>query len=296
MSFSYGLNVTLRLVRQTYVDGTEFMSYKVFCWFLSKKLTNRKKEEQTLKTLSENHFTSSRSDRGRGKGRCRNRGVRNNNGRENQQQNHLQESQFQGKDKRRGCHHSTTYRSKSADKSNVECFRCHRYDHYKSEWQTDLNKQSVDQSNFVEKKEKLVFLMVCHMKEETQQNINHMCGEKKTFSDLDESFRSSVKFGDNSKISVMKKGKVIIQTKGNFTHTIANVLFVPDLKTNLVSVGQLQEKGYEIFIKNGVCKIHYANLGLIAQVNMTANRIFPLYLDNTTHSCFSVKLEDDVWI
>ncbi|KAI5422236.1 hypothetical protein KIW84_045631 [Lathyrus oleraceus] len=120
---------------------------------------------------------------------------------------------------------------------------------------------------------------------------NHMCGEKEAFSDLDESFRSSVKFGDNSKISVMGKGKVTIQTKGNSTHTITNVLFVPDLKTNLLSVGQLQEKGYEIFIKDGACQIQDAKLGLIAQVNMTANRMFPLYLHNTAHSSptFAVK-------
>ena len=40
----------------------------------------------------------------------------------------------------------------------------------------------------------------------------------------------------------MRKGNVTIQTKGNATHTIANVLFVPNLKTNLLSVGKLQEK------------------------------------------------------
>jgi len=50
-------------------------------------------------------------------------------------------------------------------------------------------------------------------------------------------------------------------------------------------VGQLQEKGYEIYIKDGVCQIQDAKLGLIAQVNMTANRMFPLYLHNTTQSC-----------
>ncbi|KAH7524627.1 hypothetical protein FEM48_Zijuj06G0139300 [Ziziphus jujuba var. spinosa] len=42
-----------------------------------------------------------------------------------------------------------------------------------------------------------------------------------------------------------------------------------NLKTNLLSVGQLQEKGYEISIKDGVCRIQDAKLGLIAQVNMT---------------------------
>ena len=109
---------------------------------------------------------------------------------------------------------------------------------------------------FAEKEEYVSLLMVCHVEEETQQNMwyldtgcsNHMCGGKEAFSDFDESFRSSVKFGDNSKISIMGKGKVTFQTKGNFTHTITNVLFVPDLKTNLLSVGQFHEKRYEIFL------------------------------------------------
>lgn len=110
-----------------------------------------------------------------------------------------------------------------------------------------MNKQSGDQTNFAEKEKEVSLLMVCHVKEETQQKMwfldtdcsNHMCGEKEAFIDLDESFHSSVKFGDNSIISVMGKGKVTIQTKGSSTHTIANVYFVPDLKTNLLSVGQL---------------------------------------------------------
>ncbi|KAF1871967.1 hypothetical protein Lal_00012185 [Lupinus albus] len=138
----------------------------------------------------------------RGKGSDRNRGVRNNNDRGNQQQNHYREGQIQGRGGGRGGHHSPTYRSKLADKSNVECFRCHRYGHYKSECQTDLNKQSGDQSNFIENEEKLSLLMVCHMKEETQPNMwyldtcysNHMCEEKNAFSDLDESFRSSLNY------------------------------------------------------------------------------------------------------
>jgi len=113
---------------------------------------------------------------------------------------------------------------------------------------------------------------------------------------LDESFRSFVKFGDNSMVSVMGKGKVTVQTKGNSTHTIANVLFVPELKTNLLSVGQLQEKGYEISIKDRVCQIQDTKLGLIAQVNMTVNRMFPLYLHNTTHSHLSAKLKDGAWL
>ena len=76
-----------------------------------------------------------------------------------------------------------------------------------------MNKQSGNQTNFIEKEEDVSLLMVCHTNEETQQKMwyldigcsNHMCGEKKAFFDLDESFHSSVEFGDNSTISVMEK-------------------------------------------------------------------------------------------
>ena len=85
----------------------------------------------------------------------------------------------------------------------------------------------------------------------------------------------------------------MIQTNGDSTQTISNVLFIPYLNTNLLSIGQLQEKkNYEISINDKFCKIHDANLGLIAQVKMITNRIFPLYLNNLHHSYFSIKLKD----
>ena len=64
----------------------------------------------------------------------------------------------------------------------------------------------------------------------------------------------------------------------------------------MLSIGQLQEKGYEIIIKNGVCRIQDQKKGLIAQVNMITNRMFPLYLHNTTNLCFSAKMKDIAWL
>ncbi|XP_075087737.1 uncharacterized protein LOC107811669 [Nicotiana tabacum] len=84
---------------------------------------------------------------------------------------------------------------------------------------------------------------------------NHMCGHKVAFSELDETFQDTVKFGDNSAVSVMGKGKVQVTTKDNSILTISNVFYVPALKTNLLSAGQLLEKVYELNIKGGVCQI-----------------------------------------
>ncbi|KAM7520343.1 hypothetical protein LguiB_019305 [Lonicera macranthoides] len=258
------------------------------------KVNRQDKEEQALQVASSNHFsTSSRGGRGRGRGRGRNQFFN---------------SQGRGRGRGQDSNHSSSPKPKSTDKSNVECYRCHNYGHYQSECRTNMSKRRGEKSNFSEKEEKedeeISLLMVCQTNEETHKSMwyldtgcsNHMCGDVSAFSDLDKSFRDSVKFGNNSKVSVMGKGRVTIQTKGNSTQTISNVLFVPELKTNLLSVGQLQEKGYEFSIKDGVCRIQDKKLGLVAQVNMTANRMFPLYLNNVTQSCFLTSLKEVAWL
>lgn len=37
-------------------------------------------------------------------------------------------------------------------------------------------------------------------------------------------------------------------------------------------------------------------LGLITEVKMTANRMFPLFLHTVAHSCFSTSLKDSIWL
>lgn len=64
-----------------------------------------------------------------------------------------------------------------------------------------------------------------------------------------------------------------------------------DLKNNLLSVGQLQEKGYVITIKERMHEIHDPENGVTAHVKMTANRMFPLYIKDV-QSCFSAKVKD----
>lgn len=103
-----------------------------------------------------------------------------------------------------------------------------------------------------------------------------MCGKKEMFSELDESFVSEVKFGNDTKVPVMGKGKISIQLKDGSMNLISDVLYVPSLHQNLLSMGQLSEKGYEMQIYKGVCTINDERKGLIAKVKMTPNHLFPL--------------------
>ncbi|KAA8517936.1 hypothetical protein F0562_015410 [Nyssa sinensis] len=67
---------------------------------------------------------------------------------------------------------------------------------------------------------------------------NHMCGHKEFFSELDESFRKFVKLGDNSSIGVMGKSRIHLQVN-HVSQVITEVFYIPELKNNLLSIGQL---------------------------------------------------------
>ena len=77
--------------------------------------------------------------------------------------------------------------------------------------------------------------------------------------------------------------------------TISNVLYVPDLKSNLLSAGQLQEKGYVITIKHGACESYDSTRGAIAIVQMSSNRLFPLKVE-TIQSWLVVGIKDPSWL
>lgn len=83
---------------------------------------------------------------------------------------------------------------------------------------------------------------------------SHMCGNKATCCELNEGFRQMVKLGNNTKMTVLGKGNVKLYLNG-LHHIITEVFYVPELKSNLLSMGQLQEKGLAILIKSGMCNI-----------------------------------------
>ena len=122
-----------------------------------------------------------------------------------------------------------------------------------------------------------------------------MCGTKSSFCSLNEGFRSTVSFGDCSTVRVMEKGDINIRTKNGFVETISNVFYVPDLKSNLLSAGQLQEKNYIITIQKGACEIYDPSRGAITVVQMGSNRLFPLKIESV-QSCLMTEVKDPSWL
>ena len=71
---------------------------------------------------------------------------------------------------------------------------------------------------------------------------HHMSPNKDLFTELDVNRESLVELGDDSKVEVKGVGKIKVKMSSGWEVTLEDVLFVPNLGTNLVSVGRITSK------------------------------------------------------
>jgi len=148
------------------------------------------------------------------------------------------------------------------DKSQVQCHYYKKYGHYANECrkkQYDINNKP--SLNFTKENQNHDSMFLYYnVAQEKPSDIwyldsgcsKHMLGNIEIFSNLDESVKSEVTLWTNSKVYVMGKGRVNILTKNGEKKYISNVYFVLVLKHNLISIGQLMQKGYIVFFKDDV--------------------------------------------
>ena len=84
---------------------------------------------------------------------------------------------------------------------------------------------------------------------------NYILGIRSMFRDIDETHKLKVRLGDNKQIQVEGKGTIEVKTNQGKVKYVDNVLFVPTLSQNLLSVGQLIDDGYSVIFEDGSCTI-----------------------------------------
>jgi len=71
--------------------------------------------------------------------------------------------------------------------------------------------------------------------------------KKELFDVFNEGFKDSVKLENYASLKVQGNGSIQMEIDG-IMHVITEVFYVPDLKNNLLSIGQLQEKGLAVLM------------------------------------------------
>jgi len=83
-----------------------------------------------------------------------------------------------------------------------------------------------------------------------------MTHDKNMFVKLDGTHHSKVRIGNDDYIDVKGIGDIAIDSDSR-VKIILDVLYVPEIDLNLLSVGQLLEKDFVVVFKDKTCEIFY---------------------------------------
>lgn len=166
------------------------------------------------------------------------------------------------------------------NKSNITCYKCKNTGHYRNQCPM-LEKSSKNKSSNAFS---AVFLSARYSKDEWYVDSGasvHMTAVQSWLQEVSSPKAcSEIMIANNEKLHVVCKGNIEISTQQGYDITIKDVLCVPSLTTNLLSVSQMIKNNNSVSFSNNQCLIHNAKNELVAVANLT-DGVYKLNLRNT---------------
>nr|KYP43697.1 Retrovirus-related Pol polyprotein from transposon TNT 1-94 [Cajanus cajan] len=176
----------------------------------------------------------------------------------------------------------------SQPRSEVECYKCGKLGHYAKEC------RSANCYNYEKSEAELDLSCLNNSVWYLDTGAsNHMCGEESFFNELIKVKAGFVSFGDDSKVAVKGRGTIKFMQKDGRVGEIRNVYYVPELKNNILSMGQMMEKGNSVLMKDRVLYLKDKHDRLIARVEMKKNRMYKLELNILQNKCLKLDVKDE---
>ena len=107
---------------------------------------------------------------------------------------------------------------------------------------------------------------------------SHMCSNEIFFTNINRQHQAEVTLADEQKLKVVGIGEGFVQLdeRENRNIFLTNVLFVSDLRGNLISMKKLANKGFEVHFKESVCEI--TKSGRLVASEIVTNGLYELHV------------------
>ena len=219
---------------------------------------------------------------------------------------------------KRNTYGSSNYKGRGGrDKSNLKCYNCSAYGHFAADCRKPRrvkeHKEEVNMTKF-EDDEPALLLAKCDdssvtrlsekqvvpsqmTKVQSDSNVwyldngasSHMTGFKSKFTELNEQISGQVSFGDGSTVRIEGKGYVAFVCKNGEVRMLNDVYYIPTLRNNIISLGQLTEEGNKITIKGDLLWVYDTQDRLLMKVKRSQNRLYKLIINTATPKCMLLK-------
>ena len=125
---------------------------------------------------------------------------------------------------------------------------------------------------------------------------NHMMGSKASFFELDDDVTSTMKFGDGSRVAIQGRDTIIFRCENEEHRMLTDVYYIPQLRSSIIGIGQLDKRGSEVLIKDGVLRIRDQEQRLLAKVKRSQNRLYLLDLKVEQPVCLVARHTEEPWL
>ena len=118
---------------------------------------------------------------------------------------------------------------------------------------------------------------------------NHMTGYRQYFTKIDETIKGKVRFGDDLRIDMKGKGSINFVSENRSKLVLTDVYYIPELRSNIISLGQAIEAGCEVRIKDNYLTLHDKDGNLITKASRARNRLYKVTMNTVDAKCFQVQ-------
>ncbi|XP_050909407.1 uncharacterized protein LOC127123207 [Lathyrus oleraceus] len=126
---------------------------------------------------------------------------------------------------------------------------------------------------------------------------NHMTSRREWLEDFEESKKSKIKLADNSSLQAEGTCDIVIQRSNGGKTMIKDVLYVPIMKCNFLSVEKMVEKGFSVVMKIRALELFDTKNNLVLKYPFSKNMTFKIKICSTEIQCLKTVVDNkDNWL